>query len=468
MIDSTPASPLIVDPDSAFLKVLADEDLKAQSVLFLADQGKDAQAILASADKKLQAIFINPKIKNPSWIEVVKTVHQFRPAIPIYLIYDDSIPTSSAELELMGIRKTFQKPMTYAQIFQALAPLNSHFSADLALSEAQKNQDPIDQELSAKDDDFSAIRAADFISGTISYFDVYVRIQNDKYIKILKGGDGFSAERLKSYLSKGVTSFYIRKEAQKLYIDYCDQIASSLIKSGKVSKDIKIQHTLNHGDETLHYFEKNGVDAQNIKLAVNFVHNTQDLMKKLELDKQSVIQDLVKDVSAYSHAVGVSMIAALLLKPLNITSLDPVESVGIASLLHDIGLRHIKPIIDEEDESKMTDEQKKVYPTHPIVGADILAKVGRIRPIVIQAVEQHHERRNKKGFPHGVGAGGISIVAEIIGISDEYLRIIKRHQENPNLNINFELEKNIYHSFPQNLIAEFKKAFIPAPIESNE
>jgi putative nucleotidyltransferase with HDIG domain len=458
--ENTILSPLVIDPDTDFLNSLKEAQSKQPKVgLFLAINGKDAQSLLSDTQKPVSAIFINPKIVDPEWIYVVRYIHQHRVGTPIYIICDGPPPVSEKELRQIGIQKVIQKPVTFDQIIQTISPVMSKFDANKALETAQNRVDPLDLELSTNDEDFVPIRAADFLSGSIAYFDLYVRIQAGKYVKILQAGDNFTGDRLSNYLSKGVINFYIRKEAQKHYITYCDQIATSLIKSSKVSLDTKTAQTLNHGEETLKYLEKTGIDPENIKLAVNFVHNVNSLLKQSELDKQPAVKGLLADATAYSHAVGVAMIAGLLVKSLKITSMDPVESVGLASLLHDIGLRHVVPPIDEEDESKMTDAQKAVYKTHPTVGAEILKNMRKLKPIVIQAVAQHHERRNKKGFPERIGAGSISMVAEVVGLSDEYLRILKKHQENPNLNVKFEVEHKIFSSFSPPLIAEFKKLF---------
>jgi HD-GYP domain-containing protein (c-di-GMP phosphodiesterase class II) len=82
------------------------------------------------------------------------------------------------------------------------------------------------------------------------------------------------------------------------------------------------------------------------------------------------------------------------------------------------------------------------YLSHPEVGAEELRKVKSFDPTVIQAVSQHHFRKNDKGFPTKTNRAYIHVCAEIIGICDDFDYLCRRKAANePTLDLKREMEK---------------------------
>lgn len=451
---------LIADPDKDFLATIKADPNAQMAPPVLAHNGKLAQLNLADLTQPLIGVFVNAAITQPNGVSVIRAVHLHRPATPVYVIYDRNPPFDEKELHSLGIQKALLKPITYSQLVELVTPQISSFNPEKAV-DSSKHKDQLDHEVNSEDLNFVPIRSDDFMGGSVSYFDVYVRLDSGRYLKILQAGDSFSIDRVDNYRKKGVTHFFIRKESQAQYLAYCDRIASTLIKMEKPGLiGVKISQTLNHGEETLKFLKNQGLSAANIQYAGQFIHNVEALVKQLNPGKHPILKGFLADVSAYEHGVGVTMLSALLVQSLQITSSDPVETVGLCSLMHDIGLKVLNLDSLEEDESKMTEYQRRIFRTHPVAGADFLKTVRGLKPVVIQAVAQHHERRNKKGFPLGIGAGSISLVAEIVGISDEFFRIIQKMKVDPKINLVEELTERVFNTFSHSIAAEFRKVFL--------
>ena len=101
-----------------------------------------------------------------------------------------------------------------------------------------------------------------------------------------------------------------------------------------------------------------------------------------------------------------------------------LEAVGIAAALHDIGLYKMPAIIQQEDESKMTPDQVDLYHSHPDLGSQIAESLRGLPSAVSQAIAQHHVRHGKHGFPAFSPSGGANRIAEMIGITDDFVRIV--------------------------------------------
>lgn len=457
-----PRPPLISDPDDWFLHAIQTDPGTSKLAPVTAKTGAEAQLLLANPDKSFSAIFVNPALVAPSGISVIRFAHLHHPALPIYVIHDQECPWNEKELKRMGVKKAYQKPITYTQILDIIAPTLSLFDISKTLNISKLNQDNLDQELVVADDQFIAVRADDFIAGSKSYFDVYVRLGSGRFIKILAGGDSFSSDRVINYLQKGVNYFYLRKEAHEQYLSYCEKIATGILNHPKTSMEMKISQVLNHGEETIKFFKNNGISDTNLQYSLNFVKNVEVLIRQIDPGKNQLVKGFLDDIVARDHGSGVVMIAALVMNPLQITSIDPVKTVGLAALFHDIGIRALGIESEDEGDSKMTEDQKKIFHQHPIAGAKILRELRQIHPVVIQAVEQHHERRNRKGYPNQLGPGSIGMVTEIVAISDEYFRIVEGLKKNPkDFDIAKELQNRIFTAFSTQVVSAFRKVFFP-------
>ena len=97
---------------------------------------------------------------------------------------------------------------------------------------------------------------------------------------------------------------------------------------------------------------------------------------------------------------------------------DEIAAVHLGGALHDIG----KIGIPEEILAKpapLTPEEWVHVRTHPVVGAELLARVPslrKVRPIVLS----HHERYDGAGYPAGLAGEQIPLGARIIAVADAW------------------------------------------------
>jgi HD-GYP domain-containing protein (c-di-GMP phosphodiesterase class II) len=107
----------------------------------------------------------------------------------------------------------------------------------------------------------------------------------------------------------------------------------------------------------------------------------------------------------------------------------------------------------------MSPEELTLFHEHPLKGAKMLEAIPSIDPITVQAVAQHHERRSKHGFPLHLGAGAINKVAEIIGISDEFLRLSEETSQEKGMTLAQRMETQVFQDFSFDVTEAFRKVF---------
>jgi HD-GYP domain-containing protein (c-di-GMP phosphodiesterase class II) len=464
MVSAATTAPLIGDPDVAYLRSLATTSQAShQPTPALVCTGKDLEKAVEGAASPFSAIFINPRLSAQMGIPLIRSIRSAQPNIPIFYIHDEpTLPFRDDALRSLTINRSFRKPMTYSQILHATAAAQLSFDSKEALAQAGRNQDALDVETSASEDEFVPILAAHFLAGSASYFDLYVRLPSKRFVKVLKAGDGFSRERLEKYLSKGVAHFYLRREAQEHYLRYCDRITTGLVAQTALPQDLRVAQVMNQGQETASLLKTAGIGNDLIHYAVKYSENLKTLVRTLNLERNDSIREYMKDMTLVEHGVATAMVASLLAVPLKFEGEKTIGLIGLAALFHDIGLQKLDPKFREpagDDESGMSPMELERYHRHPIIGAEILSESREINPAAVQAVLQHHERRSRKGFPGRLGSGSINRIAEVIGISEEFVKLLHQQAAGRIKSPLAEMEARVFDGFSAQVIAAFRLFF---------
>lgn len=128
-----------------------------------------------------------------------------------------------------------------------------------------------------------------------------------------------------------------------------------------------------------------------------------------------------------SHSREVAVIAQRFAKTLELPSAQ-IETVRIAALIHDVGLR----LLDYErlhTRATLTPEEMRGLAEHPVVGAALVEPV--LGADVAQAVLRHHERMDGKGYPSRLPGPQIPLAARIIQIADAWVAMTHQTYQPP-------------------------------------
>jgi PAS domain S-box-containing protein/putative nucleotidyltransferase with HDIG domain len=122
-----------------------------------------------------------------------------------------------------------------------------------------------------------------------------------------------------------------------------------------------------------------------------------------------------RDPYTAGHQRRVAALACAIGKEMGL-SIDKVEGIRVACLLHDIGKITI-PIEILSKPGKLTETEFSFIKKHPQVGFDILKGI-EFPWNVAEIVHQHHERIDGSGYPTGLQREGILMEAKILGVAD--------------------------------------------------
>lgn len=131
------------------------------------------------------------------------------------------------------------------------------------------------------------------------------------------------------------------------------------------------------------------------------------------------IQDLGAANRNYlvSHSVKSTILSLVMGSYMKLQPFKQIE-LGVAALLHEIGMVRLPPQLYMTDRPLSPPEKKSIF-THPVLGYNILRGFSFPLPVCLAALE-HHERNNGQGYPRNLVGDKISPYAKIIAIACSY------------------------------------------------
>lgn len=150
---------------------------------------------------------------------------------------------------------------------------------------------------------------------------------------------------------------------------------------------------------------------------------TADIQQSLESSEPSIVLQCVNNIRnvddyLYSHSLNVAMLNGLFGQWLGCSERESAKLIKVG-LLHDIGKLNLpKEILNKP--SRLTDAEFAIVKMHPLYSLQTLKDSGIYDEDVLNGVVYHHERMNGTGYPKGLHAEAIPMLAKVTAISDVY------------------------------------------------
>ncbi len=449
---------LIASPDFKLLSSLK-ELLSAQNISHCG-VGKDTQLELSK--NEYDFIIIDSNIRNHTFPFLIKFCKVTCPSVNIILTFESEeilkeLDLSPKDIGNMGIFSHTIGPNLPNKLVNIIKKnLNN-----LETSPEENHQEFDYDEYSLHDRHFTKIKTSAYISKNKSIFDVYIRINTNKYIKILNKGESISIERINNYINKhSVEYLYFKTEDRQRYITYMNNLASK-IKPSTFKLEIHKGEIL--GSTTEKYLEEiytKGLDRSQLKLGVSISDNTYELLKNSK-STAKLLEELPKETKCHNFLT--SLFSISICNNINWAGRTTLNNIAMGCLLHDIGLVRYSWFRNNPNFNldSLTKTQVEEYRLHPENGYDMLRDIGFIPESVRQIVLQHHERVNTSGFPFGLNSQKIYPLAQIVSLADFFSHIIIDNNESPLEALrNFIPNKELTSQFHADYIKALIKGFI--------
>ena len=105
-------------------------------------------------------------------------------------------------------------------------------------------------------------------------------------------------------------------------------------------------------------------------------------------------------------------------------------ALTLSSLLHDIGMLKINPVILTKP-GKLTSQERKEVNNHPNIGSNLLKHFSSKYPFIIKTILEEHEKWNGTGYPKALKGEEINPFARILSLADKFESLVHERNYRP-------------------------------------
>lgn len=468
---------LLVEPDPDYLSALSRDPAYLRLGPEVTGSGEEARLALSKPGRSYRAIVVSAGVTSPGAVHLIRIAHEHHPATPLFLIYDGEAPLSPQETFRLALRGCIRRPASFTELWDQITMPFALPSEEDTHPEGSEGGVILEESHTGvpapNDSEFRPVSISQFLTGFPSLYDIYIRVPTGRYLKILNAKDTLEPHRARHYISLGVDRLYIRRASHDRLLSYCDMLASALIRrSSGISVQLKFGELASSGAELARMIRRacNEMGGQadlgdaHLDFAFTYLADLFSLVKQLEKQPLPLVRNFLRSGALMDSGVATSMVAGMMALPLGLGTSRSFIQLGMAALLHDIGLLMLPKPVRETPPELLREEEVRVYQTHPQLGAEALRPVSRrLGSVTLQAIAQHHERRDGTGFPRRAAPTEIHLFAEVIGLADELLGLLRERRVNPKLDVVGMLELRILPRFSPKIAEAFRAVFLPKP-----
>jgi len=253
--------------------------------------------------------------------------------------------------------------------------------------------------------------------------DVFLKLSDGKYIKVLHANDLFDQYEYDRFVEKKVEFLYLPRAD---FLSLIDDLLGKMKELNAEPENVSLEDSLTAMQAVFHVvhsaFETDGFTPQiqkmtmaSVSLALATIHKNpklSDLVKRLDSNRDSYIS---------WHSTALAFLCCKFATMLGWESDSTFYKLALASIIHDLALPsdHLARIqsLSQLEAAGLTLEERELVLRHPLEAGELVNCFEEIPGEVAFIVEQHHERQDGTGFPRGVDHNDVSPISALFIIS---------------------------------------------------
>ena len=129
------------------------------------------------------------------------------------------------------------------------------------------------------------------------------------------------------------------------------------------------------------------------------------------------------DDSMYYHVLNSSVLALLVAREIGIADKEQLMTLGLASLMHDIGHTKLPPQLLRRT-VPLTKPEADLYSRHVRFATELISQYAKlkltVKPTLLAIIEQHHVFLDRSGYPTDIDPAKMHPLAKILAIVNYY------------------------------------------------
>lgn len=306
--------------------------------------------------------------------------------------------------------------------------------------------------------DFFPITPSNLSSCSTVGFDIYLREKNDRFVLYHEKSNTLAPSFIKKINDHLQLTLYILKDQRTQYMSFISGSIGSILTDESIDADAKAAMVYDSATELMGGIFEDPYAEVSISSAKSFVKQTLDYFIHTPEAFSKLMNLTSHDYYTYTHSVNVYLYGTFLARQLDFVSPEDLEMFATGFLLHDIGKSQIDLAILNK-EGKLNEDEWAIMKQHPTVGAKILAETHKFPRDMLVAVEQHHEKMDGSGYPHGLTSGDIHPFSKICLIADVFDALTTKRSYKPAINT-FQALQIMKDEMANHMDYEFFKIFL--------
>jgi HD-GYP domain-containing protein (c-di-GMP phosphodiesterase class II) len=404
---------------------------------------------ITNPEIEISGIFLNPDDPTFSAFRFLEITLNHRPVVPIFLFESHLSRNHEGGQRVMKsthVRGIFSGAEPYATLVSSLKS-NVADSGSTRRKLPEANLQP----------GYISLPITDFFTGSHYPYNIFILGETNDL-------------RLFAQKDSAIDSNYLEKAAQKtqyLFVKEEDiqknksqlkETQSQFLENIDYPTEWKTSEIMVNAKNVLNEMKKSGMNDSLIEYTQGMLGDLFKLIAKMDSDaeEEGSLFGMIDKAKQCDRSVFCASYAMLICKQLRFEKTATLEILGLASVLQDISL-YQTPYGDLSDKlpQNLTAEQLTYYTQHPTLSADMIAQHTDVPQVTLQVVRQHHERKDKSGFPNRVGGLQLHPMAEILSLINSYYEVTKV-QKNDAEAIQ-TLGKDAFPHFSENIVNAFKQ-----------
>lgn len=436
---------LFVHPNQDFLSRMHAE---SEGLALLTTSMIEALKWVTDPAMPLHALYMNPDDSSFSSFHFIDLVLTHRPSLPVFLLESFMSKNSNAFNRLKSnihVRGIFSGNESFSTL---ILPLKGQLKANEFLRPNPQTKIQVNG--------YVTMPAADFYTGTHYPFDLFI-IELENEVRLFAQRDSEIDPLLLSQLLMKTPWVLVREDDIQRTKENIERTKQEFPRYRDASTPWKSAELMVSAKGLLKNLKEAGVSDQLLKHTQTMLTDLFHLISDIDTeDQQGSLFDLIEKAKNCDRAAFSATYSMMMCKQLRFEKSATLEILGFASILQDVGLYQTRfGDLSEKLPMQMTDEEKQLYSKHPIDSADLVSKLSDVPQVTLQVIRQHHERRDKSGFPNRLGGQAVHPMAEVLSIINSYFDITKTSQTQSD--IVQRLAREVFPHYSDHIVNAFKQ-----------
>ncbi|MGZ5279191.1 MAG: response regulator [Pseudobdellovibrionaceae bacterium] len=408
---------LIVEDDEAFRNLLGQILETEGFVVRYAENGLIAKTILNLNSNAFEIVLSDVRMPEMDGATLLRTVRAEHPKTKFIVMTGFSEILEAKHAFELGADEFLPKPFKMKELLESVERvLNPKEETSAATS--------------TEEDEFSfcKIHVDEFTSASMLPSDIYIRLTDNKFIKVAREGAEIHLQRIQTYKEKKVEYFYVHVKDFQKYAGFTLRLARAVLNSKKITREQKIKLYKHTSEILLNQIFIEDLRPQDMEFSQNIISSTLNV-----IGDEPEIFDLVlllksNSDAVYAQSVAVSVLSCLVAKKMNWSSQQTLMKLSLGGIFHDIGKKELSPALLSKNRREMTPAEIALYESHPQRGKDLLGSMPGFPSDVIQIAFQHHENCIGTGYPLGLSGARVHPLAKLIHLVDEFFHSCQKYK----------------------------------------